>query len=201
MRDAGPSARQGWFARLLRSSYLTPLALAVIAVLTVGIVVQLLAIAGALPGSRSGAGRVVITGPDRAGNGDQIQAYVLGAVVAPGVYALPSGARVHDLVAAAGGATADADLTRVSLAGALADGGTVYVPHVGESIPPTLGGKLNINTASEQDFRYALGVSAEIAQRIVAHRTAHGPFTAVSQLLLVPISQTTYDRIRLLVTV
>jgi competence protein ComEA len=183
------------------SSYLTPLTLAVIAVLTVGIVVQLLAIAGALPGSRSGAGRIIITGPGRTGNGDQIQAYVLGAVVAPGVYALPRGARIHDLQPAAGGATADADLTRVSLAGALADGGTVYVPHMGESIPPTLGGKLNINTASERDFRHALGISAEIAQRIVAYRTAHGPFTAISQLLLVPISQTTYDRIRLLVTV
>jgi competence protein ComEA len=94
-----------------------------------------------------------------------------------------------------------ADLTRVSLAGALANGGMVYVPRVGESIPATLGGKLNINTASERDFRYALGISSEIAQRIVAYRTEHGPFTAVSQLLLVPISQTTYGRIRLLVTV
>jgi DNA uptake protein ComE-like DNA-binding protein len=200
MRDVGPSARQGRLTRLLRSSYFTPLTLAVIAVLTVGIVVQLHAIAGALPGSRSGAGRIVITGPGRTGNGDQIQTYVLGAVVAPGVYALPRDARVHDLLSAAGGATADADLTRVSLAGALADGGTVYAPHMGESIPPTLGGKLTSNTASEHDFRYALGISAEIAQRLVADHTAHGPFTAISQLLLVPISQTTYDRIRLLVT-
>jgi DNA uptake protein ComE-like DNA-binding protein len=64
-----------------------------------------------------------------------------------------------------------------------------------------LGGKLNINTASEQDFRYALGVSAEIARRIVAYCAAHGPCTAISQLPLVPIARTTYDRIRLLVTV
>ncbi|HEY7091758.1 MAG TPA: SLBB domain-containing protein [Ktedonobacterales bacterium] len=201
MRDAGSSASQGWFTRLLRSSYFAPLTLAVIAVLVVGIVVQLLAIAGAFPGSRAAQNRVVITGPGRTGSGDQIQSYVLGAVVSPGVYALPRGSRVHDLVAAAGGATADADLARVSLAGALADGGTVYIPRVGESIPLTLGGKLNISTASERDFRYALGISADIAQRIVAYRTAHGPFTAISQLLLVPISQTTYDRIRLLVTV
>jgi competence protein ComEA len=178
-----------------------PVTLAVIAVLAVGIVVQFLAIAGALPGARSSHAGVVISGPGISGNGDQIQAYALGAVVSPGVYALPRGARVHDLVAAAGGATADADLTRVSLAGALADGGTVYVPRVGESIPLMLGGKLNINTASEQDFRYALGVGSDIARRIVAYRAEHGPFTAISQLLLAPISQTTYDRIRLLVTV
>jgi DNA uptake protein ComE-like DNA-binding protein len=60
---------------------------------------------------------------------------------------------------------------------------------------------LNIKTASERDFRYALGISADIAQRIVAFRAAHGPFTAISQILLAPISQTTYDRIRLLVIV
>ena len=201
MRDGGSGARQGWFTTLLRSSYFAPLILAVIVVLIIGIVVQLLALAGAFPGSRAAQNRIVITGPRRTGNGDQIQAYVLGAVVSPGVYALSQGSRVHALVAAAGGATADADLARVSLAGELADGGTVYIPRVGETIPPTLGGKLNINTASERDFRYALGSSAESAQRIVAYRTAHGPFTAISQLLLVPISQTTYDRIRQLVTV
>jgi competence protein ComEA len=144
----------------LRSSYFAPLTLAV---LIVEIVVQLLALAGAFPGSRAAQNRVVITGPGTTGNGDQIQAYVPGAVASPGVSALPRGSRVHDLVAAAGGATADADLARVSLAGALADGGTVSIPRVGESIALTLGGKLSINTASERDFRYALGISAEFA--------------------------------------
>jgi competence protein ComEA len=201
VRETRSDAAQAWFARLLRSSYLVPLTLAVMAALAVGIAVQLLAIAGAFPGARSTHDRVVITGPGRTGSSDQIQAYVLGAVVTPGVDAMPRGARVHDLLTAAGGATADADLGRVSLVGALADGGTVYVPHVGEAIPAMLGGKLNINSASERDFRYALGVSSDVAQRIAAYRTEHGPFTAISQLLLVPISQTTYDRIRLLVTV
>lgn len=201
MRDDGSEARKGWFTTFLRSSYFAPLILAVIVVLVVGIAVQLLMLAGAFPGSRAAQNRIIITGPGRTGSGEQIQAYVLGAVISPGVYALPRGSRVHDLVSAAGGATTDADLARVSLAGELADGGTTYIPRVGETIPPTLGGKLNINTANERDFRYALGLSAEIAQRIVAYRTAHGPFTAINQLLLVPISQTTYDRIRLLITV
>ena len=104
MRDAGSSASQRWFARLLRSSSVAPLTLAVIAViavLIVGIVVQLLALAGAFPSNSAAQNRVVITGPGRTGNGDQIQAYVLGAIVSPGVYALPRGSRVHDLVAAA----------------------------------------------------------------------------------------------------
>jgi competence protein ComEA len=153
---------------LLRSSYFAPLTFAVVVVPVVGIIVQLLALVGAFPGSRAAQKRVVITGPGSTGNGDQIQSYVLGAVVSPRIYALPRGARAHDLVAAAGGATADVDLARVSLAGALADGETVYIPRMGESMRLTLGGNLHINTASERDFRYALGISADVAQRIVA---------------------------------
>jgi competence protein ComEA len=176
----------------------------VIAVLVAGVGAQLLALAGAFPGDRATQNRIVITGPGRTGTGDQIQqsqAYVPGAVVSPGVYAMPHGSRAHELVAAAGGATADADLARVGPAGERAAAGTVYIPRGGEHIPPPLGGKLNSDTACERDFRPALGVSAEIAQRIVADRGAPGPFTAISQLLLVPLSQTSCDRIRLLVTV
>jgi DNA uptake protein ComE-like DNA-binding protein len=47
----------------------------------------------------------------------------------------------------------------------------------------------------------ALGITLTTARKIVAYRTAHGDFTAVSQLLLVPISRTVYDRIKDLVTV
>jgi len=105
-------------------------------------------------------------------------------------------ARVHDLIAAAGGATRDADLARVDLAAALRDGQSVYVPHAGEAIPVLLGGKVALNAASEQDLRHSLGLSLDISRRIVAYRTAHDPFTAVSQLLLVPISRATYDKIK-----
>jgi hypothetical protein len=64
-----------------------------------------------------------------------------------------------------------------------------------------LGGKLNSNTANGRGFRFALGLSAEIAQRVIAYRTAHRQSTAISQLLLAPISQITHDRMRRLVTV
>jgi len=130
------------------------------------------------------------------GDSDQIQVYVLGAVATPGVYPLAPNARVHDLIVAAGGATSDADLARVALAAGLQDGQTVYVPHVGETAPQLLGGKVNLNTADERDMHNALGISLEIARRIIAYRVAHGQYTAVNQLLLVPISRTTYDKIK-----
>ncbi len=130
-----------------------------------------------------------------------VTAYILGDVATPGVYTLASGARVQALVDAAGGALADADLTRVDLAAPVIDGQEIYVPQVGETVPLMLGGKVDINTASAADLHHALGIQLATADRIVAYRVAHGPFTAVSQLLLVPISRVTYGKIKALVTV
>jgi competence protein ComEA len=81
------------------------------------------------------------------------------------------------------------------------DGQEIYVPHIGEQVPVVLGCKLDVNIASAQDRHTALGISVSVAQRIMAYRTAHGNFTAVSQLLLVPITRTTYDRIKDLITI
>lgn len=145
------------------------------------------------------ASTLTITGPGV--SPATITAYILGDVAAPGVYTLPDGARVQDLVDAAGGAQADADLAQVDLAARVADGQEIYVPRAGETVPLTLGGKLDINVASAEDLHHALGISLTIAERIVAYRAAHGSFTAVSQLLLVPISRSEYDRIAPLVTI
>lgn len=144
---------------------------------------------------------IQITGPGVDQASLTIQAYILGAVEAPGVYTLEADARVSDLVRAAGGLLPEADAARVNLAARVADGQEIYVPRVGQVVPPDLAGLVNLNTASAQDLHDALGLSPDVAQRIVAYRETHGSFTAVSQLLLVPISQTTYDRIKELVTV
>ena len=57
-----------------------------------------------------------------------------GAVRRPGVYHLAPGARVADLLAAAGGAGAKAELQAVNLAARLADGQQVVVPARGASV-------------------------------------------------------------------
>lgn len=191
-----------WVGALLRSRYYYPVVALALTLLTAGTVGVVLVQAGVLvlPFARP-HGDIAITGPGVTDTAQQMQAYVLGAVVSPGVYALAPGARVHDLVDAAGGATPDADLTQVALAAALGDGQTVYVPHQGETPPLLLGGRVNLNAADERELHAALGISLDIARRIVAYRVAHGQFTAVSQLLLVPVSRTTYDKIKDLVTV
>ena len=62
--------------------------------------------------------------------------HVVGAVAHAGVVRVPAGARVDDAVAAAGGATAEADLSRVNLARPVVDGERLYVPTVGETEVP-----------------------------------------------------------------
>lgn len=144
---------------------------------------------------------ISISGPGVSQASASVTAYILGDVAQPGVYTLAVGARVQALVAAAGGALDNADLTRVDLAALVVDGQEIYVPRIGETIPLMLGGKVDINVASASDLHHALGIELAIANRIVAYRVAHGPFTAISQLLLVPISLSEYNKIKSLVTV
>ena len=190
---------RGPLGRLLAWRYYTVCSLLLACVLTGALAYELLDRTGNWPLAFSRAHpTVAITGP---GVSQQVEGYVLGAVLRPGVYSLHSGARVRELVEAAGGLLDNADSTRVDLAGLLADGQSVYVPRLGEQIPLELGGKLNLNVANETDLHNALGVTTSVARKVVAYRAAHGPFTAVSQLLLVPVSQATYDRIKDLITV
>ena len=55
-----------------------------------------------------------------------------GAVARPGVYRLKDGARVSQAIDAAGGLTADADVTGLNRASKITDGQKIYVPTVGE---------------------------------------------------------------------
>ena len=154
-----------------------------------------------------------------------LHVYVVGAVKHPGVYVLPAGARLYQLIAAAGGTLPQANLVALNMAAPLTDGQEVYVISNGE-IPPTYQGGvpgpgsgtmtttttstngtvtpggplLNINTATSDQMRQVLHVSSVTAQKIIDYRTQHGPYTSVDQLLQV-ISRSIYDRIRNQVTV
>lgn len=131
--------------------------------------------------------------------------HVVGAVLAAGVVRLPAGSRVIDAVAAAGGATGDADLAGLNLARVLVDGEQVVVPRPGESVPsaagaPTTGadGLVDLNTASLAQLDELPGVGPVLAQRIVDRR----PFTSVDELDEVSgVGPTLLDRLRALVRV
>lgn len=63
-----------------------------------------------------------------------IVVHVVGAVVEPGVYELPVGARGDDAVRAAGGLTSHADVRAVNLALQLIDGEQLVIPRTGEAL-------------------------------------------------------------------
>lgn len=187
---------------ILGARVFVPASVALALVLSVGIGINVLIRAGQWPVALvQTPPAVVITGPNVATVSQEIQVAVLGAVQHPGTYALPEGAVARDAVAAAGGLLLTADVSRVRMDALLLDGGVVYVPHQGEVLPVMVDGRLMLNVATADQMHAALGISLTVARRIVAYRAAHGPFTAISQLLLVPLSRAEYDRIKTLVTV
>jgi competence protein ComEA len=150
----------------------------------------------------------------------ELQVYVSGAVANPGVYTLRAGARLVDALAAAGGATAEADLTAVNLARRMRDEGHYHVPRVGEAPPagaavngePGLSDAadgsqqgnrpINLNTASVDLLVTLPGLGPAKAKAIVDYRRRNGLFKSVDEIINVPgIGPSTYELIRPLVTV
>ena len=62
---------------------------------------------------------------------ERVVVHVTGAVIRPGVLTLAAGSRLHEAIAAAGGATPTADLDRLNLAAAVEDGQKIVVPERG----------------------------------------------------------------------
>ena len=125
-----------------------------------------------------------------------------GAVVRPGVYRLKDGARVSQAIDAAGGLTAEADVTELNRASKITDGQKIYVPTVGEqqaaaavggaesgaATTPGAGsssGLVNINTASAAELQTLSGIGPSMAQSIIDERTKNGAFASVDDLMRV----------------
>jgi competence protein ComEA len=83
-----------------------------------------------------------VTVPTARGSPGRLVVDVVGQVARPGVVTVPEGSRVIDVLAAAGGALAGADVQRLNLARLVADGEQLFVPKPGET-PPVLIGALD----------------------------------------------------------
>jgi competence protein ComEA len=115
---------------------------------------------------------------------------VAGAVRRPGLYRLGQGTRVADALAAAGGATARAEIELVNLAAPLADGEQVVVPARGAAAAPggasSPAAPLDLNTASLEQLDGLPGIGPTTAQKILDYRQAHGAFRSLEDLDAVP---------------
>jgi competence protein ComEA len=150
--------------------------------------------------------------------------HVLGAVARPGLFEVHQGARVVDVVAAAGGLLPTADETGLNLARPVSDGEQLYVPAQGEvgSGPPAAaqagpggtagvpgaagtGGavpKVNLNTATMADLDTLPRIGPAMAQRILDYRAAEGRFASVEDLRNVTgIGDKTFAALKDLITV
>ncbi|GAA1968407.1 hypothetical protein GCM10009798_31150 [Nocardioides panacihumi] len=165
------------------------------------------------PTATAGAGAASATGGSATVTVD-----IAGKVRHPGVLDLPTGSRVVDAIAAAGGARPGADLSSLNRARVLVDGEQILVGAPGgraasgaaagapsEAAGATPGGPdvlVDLNTATLDELDTLPGVGPVTAQAILDYRTQHGGFGSVDELLDVDrIGEATLSRIAPHVTV
>lgn len=154
-----------------------------------------------------------------------------GAVKIPGVYALPEGSRVFEVIAQAGGFTKDAYLKPINQAKILEDGEQIYVytKQEAEELLAQKGltgtnrvmsenilteydissqnvngltGKVNLNLADKETLMTLAGIGATRADAIVQYRKEHGKFHSIEDLMQVDgIKEKTYEKIKDCITV
>lgn len=112
-------------------------------------------------------------------------AEIAGAVEQPGVYTLARDARLEQLIALAGGLSAEADREFVdrslNRAARVSDGAKVYIPKKGESKVAGVvasSEKININTATLSQLVDLPGVGEVTAQKIISGR----PYQRIEEL-------------------
>lgn len=209
-------------------------------VLVIGALAVVCAIAAFLLASSGGGGTVQVdggsgfaavgsrdgsAGPGGSGLGGELVVEIVGAVQQPGVYRLPAGSRVGDLLTAAGGYGPRVDTGRAEqtlhLAAALTDGVQIRVPSRddvqtepvgpgsatgGAPSPGTgsgsgSGAKVDLNHATQAELEALPGIGPATAQKILAARD-EAPFASVDELRSRGIlGEKTFAKLRDLVTV
>lgn len=175
-------------------------------VLFIALVAAIIAGGLLLATSRPAPVHIIIAPPDPTATPGPIQVYVSGAVAQPAVYALSWDARVEDAIEAAGGVLESAELARINLAQRLQDGDQIHVPDATTAATQPAaaapGGPVNINTAGPAELETLPRIGPSLAQRIIDHREAHGPFQTIEDIMEVSgIGESTFEQLRELIVV
>jgi competence protein ComEA len=124
---------------------------------------------------------------------------VSGAVWRPGVYALPEGARVEDVLEKAM-LRPDADIDSVNRARILHDGQKLVVPSVSApsgSAREEEEAYIDINSADVRALQELPAIGESRARDIVDYRKKHGPFSSVDELTnIAGIGEATVERLK-----
>jgi len=113
----------------------------------------------------------------------EIFIHVVGEVQAPGLYEVSYGARVRDVVEAAGGFTDAAVQSSVNLARLVSDGEQVVVLAESQMATDSRGGFISLNKATAAQLEELPGIGPALSARIIAYRDQIGSFASVEQLL------------------
>ncbi|MBQ9955715.1 MAG: helix-hairpin-helix domain-containing protein [Eggerthellaceae bacterium] len=139
----------------------------------------------------------VVESVDQAVPVPRICVHVSGCVVAPGVYYLDEGSRVHEAISAAGGFSEEASSGYVNEARVLSDGEQVVIPsaeaveelensrlalgNTGSAVSGN-GGLVNINIATAEQLQSLNGIGEVTAEKIIADREQNGPFASIEDI-------------------
>lgn len=134
-------------------------------------------------------------------NDNLIFIHITGEVKNPGVFELKEGARIKDVIEAAGGMTELANEENVNLAYEVSDGQKIYIPSINDAseekdIISISGGenvivdgdvaannsKVNINTATQTELETLSGIGPSIAAKIIEYRKSNGRFDSIEEI-------------------
>jgi competence protein ComEA len=190
-------------------------------ILLTGLILALFGIFIVKSGISSSSTKVeVLSGTTSGGVTGEIMVEVAGEIMNPGVYKLPSGGRVEDLLTLSGGFSGNADRLwtdkYLNRAAKLTDGQKVFIPSVNEQSgvlsAKTLGGDqtvsstfssdsntlININTSSLGELDSLPGIGPVYGQSIIEHR----PYSTLEELVSGgAIKQSLYDKIKDRITI
>ena len=142
--------------------------------------------------------------------GPLVMVHICGMVMTPGVYSVPEGSRVYEVIELAGGFAPGAAESYLNLAETVADGQKLVVPSLDEAAGDPYGkqpveergGLVNINTADKELLMTLPGIGEARALAIIAWRTEHGDFQTTEEIMQVSgIKEAAYEKIKLLITV
>lgn len=130
----------------------------------------------------------------------EIIIHIDGEIINPGIVSLPIGSRISDAITASGGATEQADLSKINLAYELCDGQKIYVPSILDEdeityiqndagsnvlIPDISSNStlVNINTATQAELEALPGIGASTAYKIINYRKENGKFKQIEDIM------------------
>ncbi len=116
---------------------------------------------------------------------ERLTVHIAGAVQKPGVYSVPKGLRVYQVLPFAGGAFPDANLDKLNLAQKVKDGQRILVvastTKSARVLPESLD-KVDLNTASQTTLEAIPGIGPSLTRAILRYRNEHGRFATLQGL-------------------